>query len=236
MRKPIIGITSNHSDDYTQCKLNKAYIEAVTSAGGLAIVLPIISEQGIIGEYIDEIDGLLLTGGVDIDPLLYGENPLPVNGELDPLRDYFELELLSYADQAELPILGICKGCQILNVAMGGTLYQDLYKQKKTVFKHFQDAPRWYPTHGINIEGNSYLYKIINKKNTKVNSIHHQGIKDVSSDFNITAQADDGVIEAIEKKDGRFVIGVQWHPEIMWENEKENFYLFTEFIRQSKNQ
>ncbi len=234
MRKAIIGITANQDKDYKEYRLNKSYSQAIISAGGLPVILPVISDETIIKEYIKEIDGLLLTGGADPDPLIYGENPLPYTGYINPIRDSFELEIFKYAFQEKLSILGICKGIQIINIAMGGTLYQDLDSQREGVIKHNQEAPSWYPTHSVNIEADSYLNQIVKQERIKVNSIHHQSIKDVSSKFLVSAKAEDGVIEAIEIRKKRFVMGVQWHPETMWKNSQENFNIFKEFVSQSE--
>ncbi len=234
MRKAIIGIAANQDKDSKEYRLNKSYSEAIISAGGLPVILPVISDKSIIKEYINGIDGLLLTGGADPDPLIYGENPMPFTGRIDPLRDSFEMQIFKDAFQANLSILGICKGIQIINIAMGGTLYQDLNSQREGVLKHNQEAPTWYPTHSVNIDAESYLNQIVKQEMIKVNSIHHQSIKDVSPKFLVSAKAEDGVIEAIEIKEKRFVMGVQWHPETMWENSQENFNIFKEFVSQSQ--
>ncbi len=234
MRKAIIGIAANQDKDYKEYRLNKSYLDAIISAGGLPVVLPIVSDESIIKEYIKVLDGLLLTGGADPDPLIYGENSLPFMGSIDPLRDNFELQVFKYAFRADLSILGICKGIQIINIAMGGTLYQDLHSQRKGVLKHNQEAPNWYPTHSVSIEADSYLNQIVKKGKMEVNSIHHQSVKDVSPKFLVSAKAEDGVIEAIELKEKRFVMGVQWHPETMWEKSQENFNIFKEFVYQSE--
>jgi putative glutamine amidotransferase len=234
MGRPLIGITTNHSDREKEVRLSRYYVEAVAAAGGLPVLLPPVREQEIITDYLERIDGLLLSGGGDIDPLIYGEDPLPENGRLDPLRDNFELELVKRALERELSILGICKGCQVLNIAFGGSLYQDLYRQKSAVLKHVQEAPRWYPTHRVRIEADSHLYRIVRQELIEVNSIHHQAIKEVSPCFKVAAYSADGVIEAIEKKEGAFVLGVQWHPECLWQDSKENFNIFKEFIEQCR--
>lgn len=232
MGRPLIGITTNHSDREKELKLSRSYTEAIIAAGGLPVLLPVVTEEEVINAYIARIDGLLLTGGGDMDPLIFGEDPLPESGKLDPLRDNFELELVRKALERDLSILGICKGCQLLNIVLGGSLYQDLYRQKPGVLKHNQEAPRWYPTHRVTIEEDSNLYKIVQQQVIKVNSIHHQAIKDVSPNFRVAAYSADGVIEAIEKKEGAFVLGVQWHPESLWANSRENYNIFREFIRQ----
>lgn len=234
MGRPLIGITTNHDDREKELRLRRHYVEAVIAAGGLPVLLPVVTDHEIITDYLARIDGLLLTGGGDIDPLLYGEDPLPENGRLDPLRDNFELELVRKAFETDLNILGICKGCQVLNLALGGSLYQDLYRQKAAVLKHVQEAPRWYPTHRVRIKRNSHLYGIVQQEFIKVNSIHHQAIKEVSPFFKVVAYSADGVIEAIEKKQGAFVLGVQWHPESLWKSSWENYNIFREFIKKCR--
>lgn len=234
MKRPVIGITASHDNEYREYRLKKKYSEAIYNAGGIPFILPVITEKKLIKLYIEKIDGLLLSGGLDVDPLIYGENPLPTNGSIDPERDLFELDLFKEAHSKGIAILGICKGCQIINIAAGGTLYQDIYNQIEGVLKHKQEAPRWYPTHRVNIDKGTYLYHIIEKEKIRVNSIHHQAIKKVGPGFIVSARSDDGVIEAIEEKNGfRFIIGVQWHPETMWGNYSENYILFKEFIRNS---
>ena len=231
----VIGISPNHCTEDNLYKLNKAYTEVINRAGGLALILPFTPDENLIHEYEDMIDGLLLTGGLDLDPLLFGEEPLPGGGRLDPVRDNYELALIRYADLAELPILGICKGCQLMNIARGGTIYQDLYTQRAGVLKHLQEAPRWYPTHGVELDHQARLYGIFEKDFIRVNSIHHQAVKDVSPYFRVAARALDGVIEAIEGIEDRFVLGVQWHPESLWENDQDSFKIFREFIRESQH-
>ncbi|NLM96963.1 MAG: gamma-glutamyl-gamma-aminobutyrate hydrolase family protein [Halanaerobiaceae bacterium] len=233
MRRAVIGISPDHCTEKELYKLNKAYTEAVNRAGGLAVILPYTADEYLIQEYIRMIDGLLLTGGLDLDPLLFGEEPLPGGGRLDPVRDRFELALIRYADMAGLPVLGICKGCQLMNIARGGTIYQDLYTQKPGVLKHLQEAPRWYPTHRIELDHETKLYGIIKKDSLRVNSIHHQAIKDLSPYFRAAARAFDGVIDAIEAREDRFVLGIQWHPESLWENDEGNYRIFKEFVKES---
>ncbi|MFW6022733.1 MAG: gamma-glutamyl-gamma-aminobutyrate hydrolase family protein [Halanaerobiaceae bacterium] len=230
--KKLIGITSNHTESYREYILNACYAEAIIAAGGLPVILPVSSNKIVIEEYVNKIDGLLLTGGSDIDPLIYGENPLPGIRGIDPLRDGFEIDLVRYARKKKLPILGVCKGCQVLNISFGGTLYQDIASQLDNVLKHNQEAPRWYATHRVNIRKDTVLHEIIGKTTIKVNSIHHQSIKNISPSFNISAEADDNIIEAIEYKTDDFIMGIQWHPETMWKNSDDNYRIFQYFINQ----
>ncbi|MFP4660569.1 MAG: gamma-glutamyl-gamma-aminobutyrate hydrolase family protein [Halanaerobiales bacterium] len=230
MSRSIIGIAPNHNNDAKEYRLKSFYTQAVESVGGLPVILPFTSEAENVRQYVKQIDGLLLTGGTDVDPLIYGENPLPAMGEIDPERDRFEIDLVKFAIQSEVSILGICKGCQMINIGFGGSLYQDIYSQKENVLKHTQEAPRWYPTHTITIKEGSLLKHIIQKDEIRVNSTHHQAIKKVGSNLIISALAEDGVIEAVEFNGDRFILGVQWHPETLWENSEVHFDIFRKFV------
>lgn len=228
---PLIGIIPSRQSDFQEYRLNKDYLDAVVAADGLPVILGIGNNDNLIKKYINRIDGLLLTGGLDIDPLLYGESPIPALRKNDPERDSFELKICREAYKNRIPILGICKGCQLINVAFGGTLYQDLITQRDRVIKHEQSAPRWYPTHRIKINKETVLYKLISLDEITVNSLHHQAVKDIADNFIIAARAEDGVVEAIEIKWDGFVLGVQWHPEVLWQQSKAAAVLFDGFIQ-----
>ncbi|MFW5981823.1 MAG: gamma-glutamyl-gamma-aminobutyrate hydrolase family protein [Halanaerobiaceae bacterium] len=232
MSKAVIGITSNYDQNINTYTLNRYYISSILKAGGLPIILPCTLEKDTIKRYLALVDGILFSGGGDIDSLIYGNEPLCGLGSISPERDYFELELFKQANKIALSVLGICKGCQIINIAMGGSVYQDIYQEKVSNLKHKQEAPRWYPTHHINIIEGTYLEKIINKRRSQVNSIHHQSIKEVAAGFRIAAKADDGIIEAIEKSEDHFVVGIQWHPEIML-NSRDSILIFEEFVKRA---
>lgn len=233
MKKPVIGITPNYKIYEDNYSLAANYTKSILAAGGLPLILPLTNNKKIIKEYLNVLDGILLSGGGDIDPLIYGQEPIVGMGDLNPERDYFEIELLKLANDACLSILGICKGCQLINIALGGTVYQDLYQENITKIKHNQEAPRWYPTHHINLVEDSHLQKIIKKKRSQVNSIHHQAINKPAPGFRVAARADDGVIEAIEKNGNHFVIGIQWHPETM-SGSRDSLLVFDKFIKSSR--
>jgi putative glutamine amidotransferase len=234
MRK-VIGITSSQENANEPSELisPKSYSKAIEHAGGLPIILPVIEDSvDVIEEMVEHIDGLLLTGGVDVDPLLFGEQPHRKMGRIDPGRDFFELHLVKAALKKGIPILGICRGCQILNVAAGGTVIQDIphVLGKNNVIKHEQAAPRWYPTHIAKLVEGTKLASIFAESEITVNSYHHQAVNQPGSDFVVAAKAPDGVIEAIELPGHPFAIGVQWHPELMWSRCPIFSKLFEKFV------
>jgi putative glutamine amidotransferase len=232
MSKPLIGITPSY--DYNDCKLriSDGYFRGIEAAGGIPIILPVPAFESTLESIVSKLDGILLSGGTDIDPMHYSESTLPQNGDINPFRDETELFLAKYAYANRIPMLGICRGIQMMNVAMGGSLYQDLQSQyEDKLVKHSQIAPSWYPCHSIYIEKESNLYKILGVDKIEVNSFHHQAIKLIASDLRVTAKAPDGVIEAIECDKHSFFIGVQWHPELMWEKNPQMMMLFEAFVK-----
>jgi putative glutamine amidotransferase len=179
------------------------------------------------------LDGLLLSGGVDIDPVHFGEPPLPGMGEIAPERDAFELDLTKRSIQADLPVLAICRGIQVLNIAAGGNIYQDIPSQLTDTIKHSQLAPRWYASHQVAVERGTKLAGIFPTEAIGVNSFHHQAIKNLAPGFKVNAMAPDGIIEGIESNSNKFVVGVQWHPEGMWEKYPQMLNLFRALVQES---
>lgn len=199
------------------------------------MILPIFQDKSLIRESIERIHGLLLPGGVDVDPLIFHQEPLPGQGRIDPLRDRFELEAIKHILTLKKPCLGICRGCQMITVALEGTLYQDIkLREGEERLKHSQDAPYWYPTHSIYIEKGSILEKIYGTNKTVVNSFHHQVIEDPGPYLLVSAKAPDGVIEAIEYRGEASIIGVQWHPEHLWKKDERTLGLFQYFVDRSR--
>lgn len=235
--KPVIGITGNglvkgieafygHRVTYTQ----QYYVDAIHDSGGIAIVLP-INEPSAARQLVSLIDGLLLTGGQDISPQLYLEEPKPEIGAYYPKRDQFEIELVHAALEAKKPIFAICRGMQLVNVALGGSLYQDISYAEKPLVQHLQRAHEVLGSHTIQIEKNSYLERFFSNKKM-VNSLHHQFIKKVAEPLTVTARTTDNMIEAMEGKPEieSWFIGVQWHPELMFASDTETKALFQSFI------
>ena len=242
MKKPIIGINSSrvikHETAYSHSvieSLSNDYIESIIKAGGVPVILPILYDEESIRRQIEFLDGVLLSGGIDINPLLYNEEPSPKLGYIFPDRDNFDLLIVKIACELNKPILAICRGQQILNVAFGGTLYQDLSDMEGCYIKHQQQTKDGAATHTIDITPNSILHSILGDS-IVTNSFHHQAIKALAPGFKVTAYSKDNVIEAIEKCDEKFVVGVQFHPEIMTVYDDKNMLkLFEAFIAASSN-
>ena len=229
--KPIIGLASSFSWDDKQYTLPDSYVQAVEKNGGTPIILPQTMDNDI-PKLLEIVDGIILTGGVDVDPYTYNEPPIPQQGRIDPVRDYFEINLTKQAISMNKPVLAICRGCQVLNVAAGGNLYQDINAQVKGSMKHSGQAPNYYPTHPVKLAEKSKLAEVYGSTTTRVNSFHHQGVKALGKDLEATAWADDNTIEGIEHKKADYIIGVQWHPERMLDSEQNK--IFKKFIDKIK--
>lgn len=212
--KPVIGITTDVRDNGENV-LKNTYVQAVIRAGGLPMIVPVGLEEDV-DQVIALLDGLLLSGGNDINPTLFNEEPHEYLGEVSPSRDSIELELARRMLKIGKPILGICRGVQVLNVAVGGSVYQDLHKQNDgPILQHMQKAPNTHLSHYVQVEKGSLLELIAGSERIQVNSYHHQSLKDVPSVFKVTGVASDGIVEAIESNGEQFVLGVQWHPEAL---------------------
>ena len=209
---PIIGLTGNFRDG--DCTLAEGYYQSVLKAGGTPFILPPFEETDALIQALESIDGLLLTGGADINPLYLNEEPIKELHGINPRRDYQELMLTKLAADRQIPILGICRGIQTLMAALGGTLYQDIHSQMEgTRIKHDQDLDRSYASHTVTIEKDTLLHRLFQTDTLAVNSFHHQAVKEVAPGFQVCAYSSDGVIEAVESTAYKSVLGVQWHPE-----------------------
>lgn len=224
------GLFSGNKRSY----VNDDYVKSVISAGGIPLIIPVNTEPNIIKAQMENVDGLILSGGYDVNPLLFGEEPHRLLGATFGERDTFESILIKYALKMEKPILGICRGCQILNVICGGTLYQDCSLDKDSFIKHSQENTPAQPSHTITISEDSELYSIFGEK-ALVNSFHHMSIKRVADGFKVIGVASDGIVEAIERVDGSFAIGTQWHPEMMANSNEQMLEIFKLFISKCKN-
>ncbi|MCR5820297.1 MAG: gamma-glutamyl-gamma-aminobutyrate hydrolase family protein [Bacteroidaceae bacterium] len=214
---PVIGITGNYGTK--GCELAKGYYYSLLKAGATPLIIPPHTEPDAIRATLDRIDGLLLSGGGDLNPLYMGEEPLPALGSVNHERDLAELLLIRMAADRQIPILGICRGIQMLTAALGGEVYQDIASQhilpaKEKRIKHSQDLDRSCPSHTVSVKEGSLLSRIFPDTTTlAVNSFHHQAVKDPGQRLRICATAPDGVIEAVESAEYKSILGVQWHPE-----------------------
>lgn len=244
LSRPVIGLTTQtlHSIDGIPPALpaswvmNQRYFLAATMVGAVPWMIPLLDDDLMtLREIYERLDGLLIPGGVDINPAEYGEAVRPECGNLDPARDRVELQLARWAIEDGKPILGLCRGHQIINVALGGSMWQDLASQKPSFDKHdfFPTAgfERDHLAHDVDVVAGSRLSQLLESTRVPVNSMHHQGIKTLGRDLVVSATADDGLIEAIEGTTDAFCIGVQWHPEVFEMADPHTRHLFGGFIR-----
>jgi len=239
-KRPVIGITvalqspESHAGSSVvgaeKQTVNGDYVNAVAAAGGLPLLLPLVADVALVRAQIEHIDGLLVSGGPDVNPLLYGEEPKPALETVQAERDAYELVAIRAAAELGKPILGICRGLQVMNVSFGGTLYQDLGQKGPDVLKHSQRARRDVATHSVALVADTLLYNILQTKTIQVNSFHHQAPKTVAPGFVISALSPDGVIEALENPRFGFMLGVQWHPESMAPVRSDMLKLFKAFV------
>ncbi|MBF0410274.1 MAG: gamma-glutamyl-gamma-aminobutyrate hydrolase family protein [Candidatus Riflebacteria bacterium] len=208
----------------------RKYYVALQNAGLDVILIPPHYQTDSVKRLLSLIDGLLLPGGEDIDPRFQGDDPHPALDMVNPLRDEFEIEIAKLAYEKKIPTLGICRGAQLMTVALGGSLYQDLPSCGKFI-QHRQHGPRWGTCHKVTFDDNSALKNWFSKSEFYVNSFHHQGIKSIPDCFSIAALSPDGLIEAVEATDNRIFVGVQWHPEELVDHSEFAAQLFQSFAQ-----
>lgn len=208
-------------------------IEAVLKSGGLPVIFP-FTDPDCVPDYIDLFDGIIFAGGSDVDPTFYGQEPHQKLGPTFFKRDLFEVSLVKAAVKSGKAIMGICRGMQVINVALGGTLYQDLSEDRDQTLKHSQDAPGNFPSHHVNVDKTSRLYQLVGAR-PYVNSRHHEALDRVAPKLKVTARADDDVIEAVESKDNNQILAVQWHPENMFKHYDYSQAIFADMIKRSQH-
>ncbi|MCI0420800.1 MAG: gamma-glutamyl-gamma-aminobutyrate hydrolase family protein [Acidobacteria bacterium] len=238
-KRPLIGIPCRIDAGRDRFYLRKHYSEALFHAGGTPVLLPLIPEKIYAEELVRGLDAILISGSnSDVDPHRYGQEPHPKIGSVVTRRDETDLFLLDEVFRARKPLLGICFGVQILNVYLGGTLWQDVESQVKQPVKHEQTAMEDYRSHTIRIKPRSLLHRLAQQTQTRVNSFHHQAIQKVAPSLVAVAESSDGIVEAVElrkPRQGQFVLGVQWHPEIGWETDELSQKIFTHFVEAARN-
>lgn len=239
MPSPIIGITTGRVPSPTHIyehSLPDKYVQAVLRAGGTPVILPAGLDESRIMNLVDRLDGIILSGGGDIDPEIFNGRPHPNVYGIDNERDFLEIELVRQASQSQKPFLGICRGAQVINVAFGGTLFTDIAAQVPDSERHdfYPKIPRDKIAHEIKIQNGSLLRKLTGKPSLAVNSLHHQGIDQISAYLQPSAYSADGLVEAVELRDHPFGLGVQWHPEWLVDTEG-NLAIFRGLVQAAEN-
>jgi putative glutamine amidotransferase len=237
---PLIGITadlaeppqpSSHGARESTIFMPRRYCRVVENNGGMPILLPFTRSRALMRQFIDRLDGLLISGGnFDIHPSYYGENPIKKIGAIKEERTEFELEMTHLALKRDLPLLGICGGAQAINVALGGSLYQDIATQAPHADQHEQGAKKEIGGHKVIITGGTRLEKILRRRTLEVNTTHHQAVNALGQGLVVNATAEDGLIEGIESPRHSFVLGVQWHPEVLAPRHVPHRRIFSFFI------
>jgi putative glutamine amidotransferase len=230
--RPFIGITMRHELETERFYLARYYGEAVAAAGGVPVHISLIPDPGLIKECVGRLDGVLLPGSAsDVDPLRYGREPHARLGPVHPLKDETDLLVLKEVEERRLPLLAICFGMQVWNVYRGGSLIQDIASEVPKAHKHEQGAPRDRPSHHVSIRPESLLSSLAGEVSALVNSHHHQALEQIGEGLQASAWSPDGLVEAVEDTgEGRWALGVQWHPEIGWERDRLSGNIFNLFL------
>lgn len=234
--RPLIGIPCQA--DYREgsgrpiyCN-NRAYVHALEHAGGVPVLIPMVNDPETLYTLLGRLDGILFSGGVDIQPVHYGEDPYALLGEVDQQLDELELTMVRWALQENLPTLGVCRGMQLVNIALGGTLYQDITTMAAGAMQHCKrELPRHTLIHSIHIEEGSKAEEVFGTRELWVNSLHHQALKELGKGVRISGRAEDGIAELLEVPEKHFVVAAQGHPEEIYMHEPIWANLFTAFVQ-----
>ncbi|MDR0743382.1 MAG: gamma-glutamyl-gamma-aminobutyrate hydrolase family protein, partial [Tannerella sp.] len=230
-KRPVIGV-SDASKDGKNVAVPRSYIDAVLQAGGVPVVIPVIYDEKKVIELLNTMDGIIFAGGEDFDPAYYNERSIPQMGRINAPRDEFEMKLVHLAAERSIPILGICRGLQLINIAFGGSLYQDLPAQYyDNTISHRQKQPNYEASHAVYVEDNTVFANIVKERMLMVNSLHHQAIKKVARGFRIAGKSPDEIVEVIEKVDDEnWILGVQFHPEVRVTRDNAMHRIFQRFM------
>lgn len=231
--RPLIGLTPSLNDDESRISLSRCFIDAIVAVGGMPVILPMTGDAALLMETVERCDGVLFTGGGDIDPRAFGQDTRPCCGGISVERDAMEIPLAKLLHaRHDKPVLGVCRGEQIINVALGGTVYQDIPTDCPTArLAHRQKMPARYGAHSVTIRRDTKLYSILGTESADVNSLHHQAVDQVAPELAVAALAPDGIIEAVESKTHPFYIGVQWHPEVLAATDAASQAIFRGFVQ-----
>ena len=227
---PLVGVMPLWDDEKESLWMLPGYLEGLKEAGATPIIFPLTEDPDEIERLVDICDGILLTGGHDVTPSVYGEKPLEGKVACCIARDNMEKLVLEEAMKTDKPILGICRGIQFVNAVLGGTLYQDLPTQHPSDIEHHQTPPYDVPVHDVNIRNATPLYDCLGADKISVNSYHHQAVKDVAPGLEVMAESEDGIVEALYKPFCRFLWAVQWHPEFSYKTDNNSKKIFKAFV------
>ena len=234
VNRPRIGVIPLVDGERESYWMLPGYLKGVMEAGGLPAMLPLTADRGMLEQIADQWDAFLFTGGQDVSPAVYGQQALPVCGERCHLRDDMERTLLALALERDKPVFGICRGIQLINAALGGTLYQDLPAQAPSDVEHHQSPPYDRPVHQVEIVEDTPLFGLLNKRVLSVNSYHHQAVRDLAPGLRAMAYSTDGLVEAVYAPGKRYVWAVQWHPEFSFQTDSDSKKLFQSFVDAAK--
>lgn len=231
-RKPFIALTPYYNIEKEEPYMRPAYLKAVRAAGGIPVILPVELDEAELRQILEQTDGVLFTGGPDIHPFHFGEETQRFCGNVSVKRDALELMLLKLAMEMKKPILGICRGIQLLNIGLGGDIYQDIPSQFQEEFPIAHTQPFGYeiPSHTVNVVKGTLLAELAQTEVLKVNSMHHQAVRNVAPGLTVSGHAPGGLVEAIELPGYPFLLGVQWHPEYLWEADEAIMRIFKGFV------
>lgn len=233
--KPVIALTPYHNTEKDEPYMRPAYLKAIRTAGGIPVILPLEAEEEDLRQLVSHVDGILFTGGPDVHPFYFGEETQRFCGNVSMKRDSMELLLLKIAMEMKKPILGICRGVQLLNIGLGGDIYQDINSQFEEDFPIAHTQPFGYdiPSHTVKVAEGTLLAEIAQCRTIRVNSMHHQAVRNVAPGFVASGFAPGGLVEAIEMPGYPFLLGVQWHPEYLWEQDDAARRIFELFVNAS---
>lgn len=236
MRKPVIGVMPLWDEGKQSYWMLPGYVDGIVEAGGLPVMLPLVKDPADAEQLVQSCDGLLFTGGDDVDPAVYGEAPIAQLGGVCRRRDLMEKMAVDCAVREDKAVLGICRGIQIINAALGGTLYQDLPTQHGSEINHHMDSPYDRAQHEVKIAEGTPLHSLLKADTIGVNSMHHQAVKDLAPGLSAMAVAPDGIVEALYRPESRFMWAVQWHPECFFRKDENSRRIFRSFVEAAAQQ